>query len=108
MERKPINLADKFSRFSDHWSPKIIAQMNDYHFKLVKFEGEFVWHNHADTDEVSIVLEARCPFTFKTGTFQSAPEKCSSFRRGRSTKPGVACGRSQVRWQEAMSGTPGS
>ena len=52
MERKPINLAEKLSRFSEQWSPKIVAQMNDYHFKLVKFQGEFVWHRHADTDEV--------------------------------------------------------
>ena len=57
MERKPINLAEKLSRFSEHWTPKIVAQMNDYHFKLVKFQGEFVWHRHADTDEVFIVLD---------------------------------------------------
>jgi mannose-6-phosphate isomerase-like protein (cupin superfamily) len=57
MERKPINLAVKLSRFSEHWSPKIVAQMNDYHFKLVKFQGEFVWHRHVDTDEVFIVLD---------------------------------------------------
>jgi mannose-6-phosphate isomerase-like protein (cupin superfamily) len=51
-----INLDQKFSKFSEHWSPRIIAQMNDYHFKLVKFQGEFVWHDHKDTDEVFIVL----------------------------------------------------
>ena len=52
-----INLKEKFSRFSDHWSPKIIAEMNDYQFKLVKLKGEFLWHNHAKTDEVFIVIE---------------------------------------------------
>ena len=52
-----INFTEKFSKFSEHWSPKIIAQMNDYHFKLVKFQGEFVWHDHKDTDEVFIVLD---------------------------------------------------
>ncbi len=57
MERQPINLAEKLSKLSKHWSPRIIVQMNDYHFKLVKFQGELVWHNHADTDEVFIVLE---------------------------------------------------
>src|SRR5438046_10189925 len=56
MDRRPINFAEKFSKFSDHWAPKIIAQMNDYHFKLVKIQGEFVWHSHADTDEVFIVI----------------------------------------------------
>ena len=52
-----INLRDKLGKFSDHWSPKVIAEMNDYQFKLVKIQGDFVWHNHADTDEVFIVLE---------------------------------------------------
>jgi mannose-6-phosphate isomerase-like protein (cupin superfamily) len=59
MEHKPINLREKLAKFSDHWSPKIIAQMNDYHFKLVKFQGDFVWHNHEDTDEVFIVSPSR-------------------------------------------------
>jgi hypothetical protein len=54
MPYTPINFVDKFTRFSEHWSPRIIAQMNDYHFKLVKIQGEFVWHAHADTDEVFI------------------------------------------------------
>lgn len=52
-----INLGDKFEKFSDHWSPRVIAEMNDYQFKLAKIEGEFIWHRHADTDEVFIVLE---------------------------------------------------
>ena len=43
--------------FTDHWSPKVIAQMNDYQFKLVKIKGDFIWHNHSDTDEAFIVLE---------------------------------------------------
>lgn len=64
MERKPINLAEKLSRFSEHWTPKIIAQMNDYHFKPVKFQGEFVWHRHADTDEVFIVLDGAMTIHF--------------------------------------------
>ncbi len=67
MERKPINLADKFSRFSEHWSPKIIARMNDYHFKLVKLQGEFVWHDHADTDEAFLVLEGSMTIHFRNG-----------------------------------------
>jgi hypothetical protein len=52
MEYRPVNIADKFVKFSEHWSLKIITQMNDCHFKLVKFHGEFVWHDHKDTDEV--------------------------------------------------------
>ncbi len=52
--------------FSDHWSPKIIARMNDYHFKLVKFQGDFVWHSHEDTAETFIVLEGEMSIEFRT------------------------------------------
>ena len=65
--RTIINLNEKFSKFSEHWSPKIIAQMNDYHFKLVKFQGEFVWHDHKDTDEVFIVLDGEMTIHFRDG-----------------------------------------
>jgi mannose-6-phosphate isomerase-like protein (cupin superfamily) len=64
---KPINLAEKSAKFTDHWAPKIIAQMNDYHFKLVKFQGEFVWHSHDDTDEVFIILDGEMFIAFRDG-----------------------------------------
>ena len=67
MEFQPINLQEKFAKFSDHWSPKIIAQMNDYHFKLVKFQGDFIWHRHDDTDEVFIVLDGKMSIDFRDG-----------------------------------------
>ena len=63
-----INLKEKLSKFSDHWSPRIIAEMNDYQFKLVKIRGDFVWHNHDDTDEVFIVLEGEMKIEFKDET----------------------------------------
>jgi mannose-6-phosphate isomerase-like protein (cupin superfamily) len=65
MELKPINFQEKLAKFTDHWSPKIIAQMNDYHFKLVKFQGDFIWHNHDDTDEVFIVLNGEMSIEFR-------------------------------------------
>ena len=46
----PINLQSKFQLFSEHWCPKVIAEMNDYQFKLVKIKGQFTWHEHKDTD----------------------------------------------------------
>lgn len=67
MSYAPINFDAKFARFSEHWSPKIIAQMNDYHFKLAKIQGEFVWHSHADTDEVFIVLDGQMTIYFRDG-----------------------------------------
>ena len=50
-----VNFGEKLSKFSEQWTPKVIAEMNDYQFKLVKIEGEFVWHEHPDTDEAFIV-----------------------------------------------------
>ena len=52
-----INLEQKFAKFFDHWSPKVVAEMNDYQLKLVKFQGDFVWHDHPDTDEVFLVIK---------------------------------------------------
>jgi mannose-6-phosphate isomerase-like protein (cupin superfamily) len=60
-----INFREKFSKFSEQWSPKIIARMNDCHFKLVKFRGEFVWHEHTDTDEAFIVLDGEMVIHFR-------------------------------------------
>ena len=67
MEYAAINFEEKLAKFSEHWSPKIVAQMNDYHFKLAKFQGEFVWHNHANTDEVFIVLDGQMAIDFRDG-----------------------------------------
>ena len=67
-ERQPINLAEKLAKFSEQWSPRVIAEMNDYQFKLVKLEGEFVWHDHKDTDEVFIVLEGEMEIGFRDRT----------------------------------------
>jgi mannose-6-phosphate isomerase-like protein (cupin superfamily) len=67
MKWSSINLKEKLAKFSEHWSPKIIAQMNDYHFKLVKFKGDFVWHRHDDTDETFIVLDGEMSIDFRDG-----------------------------------------
>jgi len=67
---KTINFKDKLEKFSEHWSPKVIAEMNDYQFKLVKIQGEFVWHNHADTDEVFIVIEGSMKIQFENETIE--------------------------------------
>jgi mannose-6-phosphate isomerase-like protein (cupin superfamily) len=68
----PIRLVDKLSKFSDHWAPKVIAEMNDYQLKLVKFAGEFVWHDHKDTDEVFLVLAGRMEIEFRDGSVNLA------------------------------------
>lgn len=67
MTLKPVNLADKLAKFSEQWSPKLIAEMNDHQFKLARFHGEFVWHRHTDTDEVFIVLDGSMTVHFRNG-----------------------------------------
>ena len=67
---KHINLYSKFDKFEDHWSPKVIAEMNDYQFKLVKIKGEFVKHQHSNTDEVFIVIEGKMSIEFETETIE--------------------------------------
>ena len=52
-----VNLDERFAQFTDQWSPKVIARLNDYEVKLVRVEGEFVWHDHPDTDELFLVLD---------------------------------------------------
>ena len=65
-----INFQEKFTKFSEHWTPKVIAEMNDYQFKLAKVKGEFVWHNHSHTDEVFIVIEGLLKIEFAEQTIE--------------------------------------
>jgi mannose-6-phosphate isomerase-like protein (cupin superfamily) len=65
MQAQALNLQQKLKLIDDVWSPRIIAEMNDYQFKLVKVEGDFVWHDHPDTDETFIVLEGSLRIDFR-------------------------------------------
>ena len=87
MEYTPINLKEKLSKFSDYWSPKIIAQMNDYHFKVVKFSGDFVWHRHEDTDEVFVVLDGNMSIHFRDGKVDLSDGELFVVPRGLEHKP---------------------
>ncbi|MFZ6873696.1 cupin domain-containing protein [Undibacterium sp. Di27W] len=62
-----INFASKFKLFSEQWSQKVITEMNDYQFKVAKLQGDFIWHDHADTDESFIVLEGQLRIDFRDG-----------------------------------------
>jgi mannose-6-phosphate isomerase-like protein (cupin superfamily) len=70
MKYTPINLQEKLNKFSDLFAPKIIAQMNNYHFKLVKAHGDFVWHSHSDTDEVFLIIDGALTIEFRDGKVQ--------------------------------------
>ncbi|MDJ0756890.1 MAG: cupin domain-containing protein [Ardenticatenaceae bacterium] len=62
-----INFSQKFSKFSDLWAPRVVGELNDYQLKLAKFKGEFVWHDHPETDEVFIVLKGEMSIDFRDG-----------------------------------------
>lgn len=64
---KVVNLREKLSLVTDHWVPRVIAQMNDYQFKIVKIQGEFVWHSHADTDETFFVVDGEVRIDLRDG-----------------------------------------
>ena len=67
MQSKAINFQQKLSLFSEQWTPKVITEMNDYQFKVAKLEGDFVWHDHPDTDETFIVIEGALRIDFRDG-----------------------------------------
>lgn len=65
MQPQAINFTDKLGSITDHWQPRVISELNDYQFKLVKVKGDFVWHKHADTDEAFIVLRGELRIDFR-------------------------------------------
>ena len=87
MNYNPINLAEKLAKFEEHWSPRVIAEMNDYQFKLARVQGEFVWHDHADTDEVFIVLEGELEIEFRDGKVTLSKGEMFVVPRGVEHKP---------------------
>ena len=84
---KLINLYSKFDNFADHWSPKVIAEMNDYQFKLVKIKGEFVKHQHSETDEVFIVMEGKMRIEFENETIEIKSGEMIVVPKGVTHKP---------------------
>ncbi len=83
----PIDLEQKHSLISTHWTPKIVAQMNDYHFKLVKIQGDFVWHSHPETDEAFLVLDGAMRIDFRDGHVMLRPGQMFVVPRGVEHKP---------------------
>lgn len=82
-----LNFRAKLASFEDYWSPRVIAEMNDYQFKLAKVEGEFVWHDHKDTDEVFVVIEGRLKIEFRDGAVELSAGEMFVVPRGVEHKP---------------------
>ena len=87
MDRKALNFAEKLSLFNELWTPKVIAEMNDYQFKIVKIQGDFVWHDHDDTDETFIVLDGRLRIDFRDGQVELSPGEMYVVPKGVEHKP---------------------
>ena len=84
---KPINIQSKFELFNEHWSPKVIAELNDYQFKLVKIKGQFTWHEHKETDEVFLVIEGSMGIEFKDNTLTLKEGEMIVVKKGEQHKP---------------------
>ncbi|MBC8648677.1 cupin domain-containing protein [Pseudomonas sp. MTM4] len=85
-----INFAQKYTLFHEQWAPKVVAEMNDYQFKIVRLEGEFVWHTHADTDETFIVLEGQLVIHFRDGGVTVSAGEMYVVKKGIEHKPSAA------------------
>jgi len=68
-----INIGEKFSLFSDHWNPRIVASLNENYVKLVKLEGDFIWHSHEKEDELFFVLKGKLMMDFRDRTVEINP-----------------------------------
>ena len=82
MSADPIDLAEKLAQFSEHWSPKRIAQLNDYDIKVVKILGDFVWHSHEDTDELFLVINGELTIQFRDRDVKLGPGQLCVVPRG--------------------------
>ena len=90
MSYQAINLRNKFSLFAEPWAPKVIAEMNDYQFKLVRLTGEFIWHDHKQTDETFIVIEGSLRIDFRDGSVEINAGEMYVVPRGVKHKPFAA------------------
>ena len=84
---KKINIKQKFSKLSKYWSPRVLAEMNDYEFKIARIKGEFIWHNHTETDEVFIVIEGSMKILLRGKTIQLSKGDLYVVPKGTDHKP---------------------
>lgn len=87
MTYQSTNFAQKFRLFTEHWQPKVIAEMNEYQFKVVKLQGDFIWHEHRDTDETFIVIDGNLRIDFRDGAVNVAAGEMFVVPKGVEHKP---------------------
>jgi mannose-6-phosphate isomerase-like protein (cupin superfamily) len=84
---KAINFSEKYTLFSEQWSPKVVAELNDYQFKIARIEGDFIWHDHPETDEAFIVLDGELRIDFRDGSVTIKPGEMYVVPKGVEHKP---------------------
>jgi mannose-6-phosphate isomerase-like protein (cupin superfamily) len=84
---KKINLISKYKKITEHWSPKVVAEMNDYQFKLAKIKNDFIWHSHEDTDETFIVIEGKISIEFEDETVELSEGEMIVVPKGKKHRP---------------------
>ena len=87
MGYKAINFREKLGLIGGQWQPRVVAEMNDYQFKLVKLQGDFIWHDHQDTDETFIVLDGELRIDFRDGAVTVAAGEMFVVPKGVEHKP---------------------
>ena len=87
MRYKAINFKEKFGLFDERWQPKVIAEMNEYQFKVVKLQGDFIWHNHDETDETFIVVDGILRIDFRDGAVHISAGEMFVVPKGVEHKP---------------------
>ena len=87
MNYQPINFQQKLGLFNEQWQPKVVAEMNDYQFKVVKLQGDFIWHDHKDTDETFIVIEGDLRIDFRDGAVRIGAGEMFVVPKGVEHKP---------------------
>lgn len=85
--KSKVNLADKLASFSNHWAPRIVARYNDHEVRLVKVEGEFIWHKHDDTDELFLILDGELDMEFRDRVETLHPGELIVVPRGTEHRP---------------------
>ena len=84
---KKINLISMYKKITEYWSPKVVAEMNDYQFKLAKIKNDFIWHSHEDTDETFIVIEGKINIEFEDETVELSEGEMIVVPKGKKHRP---------------------